>query len=146
MQHAFLRGIESVFQLEEGEVLAEPMPSRDQRNGFLLYEATEGGAGVLTRLVTEASAVASVARRALAIMHLAVDEAMLPADVAGLVDEPNTACVAGCYRCLLSYYNQPDHELIDRRDEPAREVLLRLARATTHGVAPSTGDGAVAVA
>ena len=26
-------------------------------------------------------------------------------------------CVKGCYRCLLSYYNQPDHELIDRTDE-----------------------------
>ena len=24
-------------------------------------------------------------------------------------------CVAACYRCLLSYYNQPDHELLDRR-------------------------------
>ena len=52
VQHAILRGIEAVFQLEEGEVLAEPMPTRDVRNGFLLYEATEGGAGVLTRLVS----------------------------------------------------------------------------------------------
>ena len=53
LQHALLRGIEAVFQLEEGEILAEPMPTRDARNGFLLYEATEGGAGVLTRLVAE---------------------------------------------------------------------------------------------
>jgi len=39
--------------------------------------------------------------------------------------------VAACYRCLMSYYNQPDHELIDRREEGARALLLRLARATT---------------
>jgi hypothetical protein len=35
LQHALLRGIEAVFQLEEGEILAEPMPTRDERNGFL---------------------------------------------------------------------------------------------------------------
>ena len=46
VQHALLRGIEAVFQLEQGEILAEPMPQRDARTGFLLYEATEGGAGV----------------------------------------------------------------------------------------------------
>jgi hypothetical protein len=40
---------------------------------------------------------------------------------------PDARCVAGCYRCLLSYYNQPDHELIDRRNELALELLIRLA-------------------
>jgi hypothetical protein len=30
---------------------------------------------------------------------------------------------------LLSYYNQPDHELIDRTDPEVLEILLRLARA-----------------
>jgi hypothetical protein len=42
---------------------------------------------------------------------------------------PDARCVAGCYRCLLSYYNQPDHELIDRRNELALQFLLRLAHA-----------------
>lgn len=81
LQHALLRGIEAVFQLEEGEILAEPMPTRDERKGFLLYEATEGGAGVLTRLVAEPERLAEVAREALAIMHFAVtDLASLPTD------------------------------------------------------------------
>jgi superfamily II DNA/RNA helicase len=133
LQHALLRGIESVFQLEEGEILAEPMPTRDERNGFLLYEATEGGAGVLTRLVAEPKSLSDVATAALRIMHFAVtDEATLPADHPGLTDAPGTSCVAACYRCLMSYYNQPDHDLIDRRDETAKELLLRLARATTY--------------
>ena len=85
VQHAILRGIESVFQLEEGEMLAEPMPTRDIRNGFLLYEATEGGAGVLTRLVSQEGSLADVARRALQIMHLAVGDDSLPESPADLV-------------------------------------------------------------
>jgi hypothetical protein len=131
-QHALLRGLESAFQLEEGEILAEPMPTRDPRKGFLLYEATEGGAGVLTRLVAEPKTLPNVALVALRIMHFDVtDEASLPADQSGLTDVQETTCVAACYRCLMSYYNQPDHELIDRREEAARALLLRLARATT---------------
>ncbi|MDO8476059.1 MAG: DEAD/DEAH box helicase [Candidatus Rokubacteria bacterium] len=131
VQHALLRGIEAVFQLEEGEMLAEPMPTRDVRNGFLLYEATEGGAGVLTRLVSEKSSLATVARKALQVMHLAVGDGPLPAARSALVDQPGTACVAACYRCLMSYYNQPDHEILDRRDEATREILLRLSSAET---------------
>ena len=49
-----------------------------------------------------------------------------------LVSVPHARCVAGCYRCLLSYFNQPDHELIDRRQEPALQFLLRLAFAETN--------------
>jgi hypothetical protein len=129
VQHALLRGIQGVFQLEESEVLAEPMPTRDARSGFLLYEATEGGAGVLTRLVSEPTRLAEVAQRALSIMHFDLDGG-LPTAAGALKDLPETECVAACYRCLMSYYNQPDHELLDRRDENARRVLLRLARGT----------------
>jgi hypothetical protein len=49
-----------------------------------------------------------------------------------LATDTNARCVAGCYRCLLSYFNQPDHEKIDRRQEPALQFLLRLAFAETH--------------
>ena len=131
VQHAILRGVEAVFQLEEGEMLAEPMPTRDTRNGFLLYEATEGGAGVLTRLVSQEESLAAVARRALHIMHFAEGDDSLPESPTDLSDQAEAPCVAACYRCLMSYYNQPDHENLDRRDEDARAMLLRLARART---------------
>jgi hypothetical protein len=127
LQHALMRGIEAVFQLEEGEILAEPMPRRDARTGFLFYEATEGGAGVLTRLVSEPERLAEVGRRALEILHFDLSEA-LPTVPSLLVDQPGTSCVAACYRCVMSYFNQPDHEQLDRRDEDARALLLRLAR------------------
>lgn len=126
VQHALLRGIEAVFQLEEGEILAEPMPRRDARTGFLFYEATEGGAGVLTRLVGEPERLAEVAREALDIMHFDISHG-LPEVATTLVDAPGTACVAACYRCVMSYFNQPDHELLDRRNGDARTLLLRLA-------------------
>src|SRR5262249_52393084 len=131
-QHALLRGIESVFQLEEGEILAEPVPTRHERKGVLFYEGTEGGAGVLTRLVSEPDRLASVARAALRIMHFNAGlDSELPVDPELLTDSPGTECVAACYRCLMSYFNQPDHELLDRRDAAARRILLRTARATT---------------
>lgn len=53
LQHALARGLEVVFQLEEGETLTEPTPSRDSRRAVLAFEATEGGAGVLSRLINE---------------------------------------------------------------------------------------------
>jgi hypothetical protein len=42
LQHALARGLEIVFQLEEGEVLTEPVPARDNRRGLLAFEASEG--------------------------------------------------------------------------------------------------------
>jgi hypothetical protein len=133
VQHALLRGMEAVFQLEEGEILVEPMPTRDARTGFLFYEATEGGAGVLTQLVADPDRLAEVARESLSILHFDVREG-LPDATNKLQDVPDTACVAACYRCMMSYYNQPDHELLDRRDERARAALLRFARAKLTGL------------
>ena len=77
IQHALIRGIAVVFQLEEGEVLGEPLPQRDNRRAILAYEATEGGAGVLNRLVEDPEALNKIARKALDLMHFdGVDEAV----------------------------------------------------------------------
>ncbi|MGE3841583.1 MAG: DEAD/DEAH box helicase [Vicinamibacterales bacterium] len=141
VQHALLRGIESVFQLEEGEILAEPMPQRDARTGFLFYEATEGGAGVLTRLVAEHDRLAEVAHEALDIMHFDLSNG-LPEAATTLADKSD-ACVAACYRCVMSYFNQPDHEQLDRRDEEARALLLRLARGRLTGLEAPTSRRSV---
>ena len=144
LQHALVRGLESTFQLEQGEILAEPVPSRDDRRGFLLYEATEGGAGVLSRLVSEPGALAGAAATALTIMHFRPGPTGFASTPEALAQDDTAACVAGCYRCLLSYYNQPEHPLINRRDRAALVVLLRLAVAETRlrepaGPAGSTG-------
>src|ERR1700731_1332777 len=103
------------------------MPTAETRTGFLLYEAAEGGAGVLTRLVGEPTSMAEVAQRALAILHFDVSSG-LPAGSTALESVAGTSCVAACYRCILSYYNQTDHELIDRRNPEAKALLFRMAR------------------
>ena len=129
VQHALMRGIEIVFQLEEGEILGEPLPARDNRRAVLAYEATEGGAGVLSRLIEDSHALGKVAREALILMHFdRVDEAIAAGDAKLLVDHDKESCVRGCYRCLLSYFNQPDHELINRTHEEAKQMLVDLVR------------------
>jgi hypothetical protein len=129
VQHALLRGIEVVFQLEEGEILSEPLPSRDNRRAILTYEATEGGAGVLTRLMDDGKAINEVARTALGLMHFEnVDAAIATGDAGLLREKEDGSCVRGCYRCLLSYFNQPDHELINRASRGVTQLLIDLSR------------------
>lgn len=142
IHHALLRGIEVVFQLEEGEILGEPLPARDNRRSILAYEATEGGAGVLSRLVEDSTALSRVAREALTLMHFdKVDEAIGLGDAKVLVDREGEACVRGCYRCLLSYFNQPDHELIDRTSHAAKQLLLDVARGEVVPATKPVGSG-----
>ena len=129
VHHALMRGIEIVFQLEEGEVLGEPLPARDNRRAILAYEATEGGAGVLSRLVEEPKTLGKVARESLKLMHFDeadVDKSIDAGDASLLTDRED--CIHGCYRCLLSYFNQLDHELIDRKSGEAKKLLVDIAR------------------
>ncbi len=123
LQAALKSAIQVTFQLEDDELAAEPLPSVDDRRLLLLYEAAEGGAGVLRRLVDEPGVLARVARKALELCHYEPDSGD---DLGGLV--PGQPCEAACYDCLLSYRNQPDHRYLDRAE--ARPVLERLLGAT----------------
>jgi very-short-patch-repair endonuclease len=120
LQAAFKNAIQVEFQLEEAELAAEPLPSRDTRNAILLYESAEGGAGVLRRLVDDPTAVARVARWALALCHFDPDTG----DDRRRAPRAREDCEAACYDCLMSYANQQDHELLDRA--AVRDLLLRL--------------------
>ncbi|MEW6220960.1 MAG: DEAD/DEAH box helicase [Thermodesulfobacteriota bacterium] len=133
LQYAVKRGIESVFQVEEGELAAEPLPDREHRRAILLYESAEGGAGVLTRLAHDREAMGRVVARALEICHYQQRGSSWQADDLRDLD---LQCEAGCYRCLLSYANQIDHRLVDRRSP---KVLALLCRATRAEVSRGTG-------
>jgi very-short-patch-repair endonuclease len=124
LQAAFKNAIQVVYQLEDTELAAEPLPGTGNRRYLLLYESAEGGAGVLRRLVEDTMAFAEVARRALEICHFDPTSG----EDLGKAPGAKERCEAACYDCLLSYTNQPEHPLLDRRR--AVDLLRALARAT----------------
>jgi hypothetical protein len=122
LQAALKRAIEAHFQLENSELAAEPLPDSHERRILLFYEAAEGGAGVLRRLVDEPGMLAEIACTALDTCHFdpATGEDLHRAPGAG------ENCEAACYDCLLSYSNQREHALLDR--QAIVDLLLDLAR------------------
>src|SRR5207237_5165825 len=68
-QAALKRAIGAVYELEDNELAAEPLPTPDNRRTILFYEAAEGGAGVLRRLVDDPGQLGRVAAAALEICH-----------------------------------------------------------------------------
>jgi len=122
LQYALQRGMQAVFQVEERELASERIGA-GVHGSILFWEAAEGGAGVLKRLVEDATAMARVAREALEICHFhPVTGEEMPRD-----GEP---CGVACYDCLLSYANQPEHAMLNRHG--VRDFLRDLSVATTH--------------
>jgi hypothetical protein len=124
LQYALARGIATAFQLEDSELSTERLPDPDDRGRVLFVEAAEGGAGVLRRLQAEPAALPTAAAQALRVMHIDPDTG----------EQDTDACVRGCYRCLLTYGNQTQHEHIDRR--LAVPLLRRLAAGTSRPEEP----------
>lgn len=127
LQAALKRAIEQYYQIESSEIFVEPLPSRADRKSLLIYESGEGGSGVLHDLGTNKDALREVADLALRIMHYVKTEG----DDWCLEDldryDRKADCVSGCYECLLTYFNQPEHQLIDRHNAAAVRFLMALA-------------------
>ena len=134
LQSALKNAIQVVYQLEDNELAAEPLPSREERRLILLYEASEGGAGALRRLIDDPGALSTVASEALSICHF-------DPDGEDLRRAPGTEedCEAACYDCLMTYTNQMDHLMLDRKS--IRELLLELKGASV-AAAPTAGTRA----
>ena len=119
LQYALVAGVAARYQVESSELGSEVIGEGLGRR-ILIWEAAEGGLGVLRRLVDEPDALSGVASLALEIMHFDPDtgEDMRPPE-----DEVH-GCARACYDCLLSYYNQRHHRLLDRH--LVRDLLLSL--------------------
>lgn len=94
LMYALLRSIEVEYQLETNEIACELI-----NNTILLWEASEGGSGVLKNLVNDPKSISRLAKKAYEICHF-------------IEDDPD--CARACYDCLLSYSNQPYHFKLDR--------------------------------
>lgn len=112
--YALKRAIERKYFLEENEIGMTVMGKGEVPN-VMLYEATEGTLGVLSRLVKQGSEMTEVFTAAYELLHF---DPVTKKDKEP--EEPKAS-----YRNLLSYFNQRDHEKIDRHAvKPALEKLM----------------------
>ncbi|GIU86699.1 MAG: RNA helicase [Acidimicrobiia bacterium] len=124
---ASLKGaIQAEFDIEDNELGVVSLPDPAARRSILIYEASEGGAGVLRQLVDDPGAIRRVARRALERCHFDPDTL----DDLRRAEQARDDCEAACYDCLLSYTNQPDHRILDR--QLVRDYLATLAGARVY--------------
>ncbi len=121
LQFALQRGIEAIYQVEEQELASERIGEGGNKR-ILLWEAAEGGVGVLTRIARDEKALAEIARAALEICHF---DPATGQDITGREQD----CGKACYRCLLSYSNQSDHTRLNRH--VILDTLLELANSRT---------------
>lgn len=122
--YALKRAIERRYSLEENEIGMTVM-GRDEVPNIMLYEATEGTLGVLSRLVKQGDHMKDVFGTAYELLHF---DPVTKQDI-----EPNEPKAS--YRNLLSYFNQRDHDRIDRHAvKPALEKLMECE------VLPKDGD------
>jgi len=117
LQYALQRGMEEVFQIEESEIASERIGHGEHRS-LLFWEASEGGAGVLRRLVEESNCLAEIARSALDRLHFDPEK-----------NDLKPTCVQACYECLLSYSNQRDYAILNRH--LVLDILSELSKGIT---------------
>ena len=118
-QAALHRGIQRVFSVEESEISVFPLPDDDHRQRFLFYESSEGGAGVLRRLL-EPDSFRDVIREAIMACHFDPDTG----NDLKRAENATEDCGGACYDCLLSFSNQHDHDKLNRFD--VKDLLFKL--------------------
>ena len=97
LQYALKRAIESVFQVEPNEIGVSTMGDSECPN-ILLYEAAEGSLGILSQFVDDVATFRKVIEMAEQVCRFDDEEYKAPAS----------------YDDLMSYYNQRDHQQLDR--------------------------------
>jgi very-short-patch-repair endonuclease len=100
LKEALLQGLQIALNLDESEV--DGIISKEQADpskcDIILYETAEGGTGAI-KAPTTPQGFAGVVARARELLH---------------DNDPKAGCNKACYECLLNYYNQREHEKLDR--------------------------------
>lgn len=120
LQYALEIGLCTEYQIDEDEISSELIGEGNHRS-ILYWESAEGGAGILQNIVENPEAMSRITRRALEICHFNPDN--------GDEFSATTECVRACYKCLLKYYNQPHHHILNRN--LIKDLLLKLSHSST---------------
>ena len=115
LSYAIKRGIELLFQVEENEIGVRVMGTKEKPN-ILIYEASEGSLGILSQLIQEPVRMKELFTESYRCMHF--DPATKQETDLG------RSLPKASYQDLLSYYNQRDHDILDRRH--IKEALEQL--------------------
>jgi len=100
LAQAIIEGVQISMNVDVDEVRYFLMtdPGNKKKSSIVLYETSEGGAGVLESIADQ-STFHEVIRQALTILH----------------EYDEKKCDRACYECLCNYYNQFDHDVLDRK-------------------------------
>jgi len=102
------------YQLEDRELAAEVLPDDTNPNSILLYEASEGGAGALRKILESSGGTEEIQELMSEALRLCHFDPETGEDL-GKAPDADEKCEAACYDCLLSYFNQRYHLDIDRK-------------------------------
>lgn len=121
LAQAIIEGIQISMNVDVDEVryFLMPDPKNKKKSSIILYETSEGGAGILESLVNR-SVFHDIIRQALTILH----------------EYEEKKCDRACYECLCNYYNQFDHDILDRK--LVLPILRTLIKADIHIVPDSS--------
>lgn len=115
LSYALKRGIERLFQVEENEIGVSVMGKKECPN-ILIYEASEGCLGILSQLIQEPQKLKELFIESYRCLHFDLDT--------NEETELGKSLPKASYQDLLSYYNQRDHEILNRYE--IKEVIENL--------------------
>lgn len=123
LSEAIMQSLQITMNIDVDELQSflMPHPEVEKRFVIIVYETTEGGAGILKAL-TETDTFRAVMKEARKILH--------EGEPAG------KACQKACYLCLCNYYNQRVHDHLDRN--LVLPVLTILSGASVKAVLPTS--------
>jgi hypothetical protein len=99
--HTWQRALMIAFNIDESELggFLAPGKNADVPQRIIIYETALGGSGILASLA-ESNRMQIVIHSAIELLH---------------GNEPENACEKACYECLLSFFNQREHFLLDHK-------------------------------
>jgi hypothetical protein len=103
LMYALAKGIQAFYQIEEKELGLDLLGTTPEER-ILFWEESEGSLGILNQIVESDVSLSQIAKKSLEILHF--DPVTL--------DDRKSDCVCACYDCLMSYYNQIHHPVLDR--------------------------------